>query len=196
MPPQVAQTVGPQNHQQRPTKKCGSLNVEMVVVWTVVDAFCGPTVCATTGGADTCSTKTSTTAHKNCGSLNVDMVVVWAVVDVFVGHKDINNGPRKHQRPTQLLLRRLLRLLESDCCGSLNVDMVVVWTVVDAFCEPTVCATTGGADSWSTKTSTTAHKNCGSLNVDMVVVWAVVDVFVGQLSVPPQVAQTAAPQRH
>ena len=37
---------------------------------------------------------------------------------------------------------------------------------------------------------------CGSLNVDMVVVWAVVDVFVGQLSVPPQVAQTVAPQRH
>ena len=74
--------------------------------------------------------------------------------------------------------------------------MVVVWAVVDAFCEPTVCATTGGADSWSTKTSTTAHKNCGSPNVDMVVVWAVVDVFVGQLSVPPQVAQTVAPQRH
>ena len=83
-----------------------------------------------------------------------------------------------------------------DCCGSLNVDMVVVWAVVDVFCEPTVCATTGGTDSWSTKTSTTAHKNCGSLNVDMVVVWAVVDVFVGQLSVPPQVAQTVAPQRH
>ena len=74
--------------------------------------------------------------------------------------------------------------------------MVVVWAVVDVFCGPTVCATTGGADSWSTKTSTTAHKNCGSLNVDMVVVWAVVDVFVGQLSVPPQVAQTVAPQRH
>ena len=30
----------------------------------------------------------------------------------------------------------------------------------------------------------------------MVVVWAVVDVFVGQLSVPPQVAQTVAPERH
>ena len=74
--------------------------------------------------------------------------------------------------------------------------MVVVWAVVDVFCEPTVCATTGGTDSWSTKPSTTAHKKCGSLNVDMVVVWAVVDVFVGQLSVPPQVAQTVAPQRH
>ena len=35
-----------------------------------------------------------------------------------------------------------------------------------------------------------------SLNVDMVVVWAVVDVFVGQLSVPPQVAQTVGPQKH
>ena len=72
--------------------------------------------------------------------------------------------------------------------------MVVVWAVVDVFCRPTVCATTGGTDSWSTKTSTTAHNNCGSLNVDMVVVWVVVDVFVGQLSVPPQVAQTVAPQ--
>jgi len=41
---------------------------------------------------------------------------------------------------------------------------------------PTVRATTGGTDSWSTKTLTTAHKICGSLNVDMVVVWVVVDV--------------------
>ena len=63
VPPKVAQTVGPQKNRQRPTKKCGSLNVEMVVVWTVVDVFCGPTVCATTGGADSWSTKTSTTAH-------------------------------------------------------------------------------------------------------------------------------------
>ena len=74
--------------------------------------------------------------------------------------------------------------------------MVVVWAVVNIFCEPTVCAPTGGTDSWSTKTATTAHNNCGSLNVDMVVVWAVVDVVVSQLSVPPQVAQTVGLQKH
>ena len=71
-----------------------------------------------------------------------------------------------------------------------------MWAVVDVYCGLAVCATTGGTDSWSTKTATTAHNNCGSFNVDMVVVRAVVDAFVGQLSVPPQVAQTVSPQNH
>ena len=126
MPPQVAQTVGPQNHRQRPTNKCGSLNVEMVVVWTVVDAFCGPTVCATTGGADTCSTKTSTTAHKNCGSLTVDMVVVWTVVDAFCEPTvcaTTGGADSWSTKPSTTAHKK---------CGSLNVHMVVVWTVVDA----------------------------------------------------------------
>ena len=81
------------------------------------------------------------------------------------------------------------------CHLNLKPNVCVISAVPLVF-EPTVCATADGTDSWSTKTSTTAHKNCGSLNVDMVVAWAVVDVFVGQLSVPPQVAQTVAPQRH
>ena len=54
-----------------------------------------------------------------------------------------------------------------------------MWAVVDVYCGLAVCATTGGTDSWSTKTATTAHNNCGSFNVDMVVVRAVVDAFVG-----------------
>ena len=77
-------------------------------------------------------------------------------------HKDINNGPRKHQRPTQLLLRRLLRLLESDCCGSLNVDMVVVWAVVVVFVSqlsvpPQVAQTVGPQKHQQRPTKTAAH---------------------------------------
>ena len=80
------------------------------------------------------------------GQLSVPPQVAQTVAPQRHEHRHTQN-----QRLTQLLLRRLLRLLESDCCGSLNVDMVVVL--------------------------------------------AVVDVFVGQLSVPPQVAQTVGPQK-
>ena len=36
---------------------CGSLNVDMVVVWAVVGVFFGPTVCATCGGTDSWPTE-------------------------------------------------------------------------------------------------------------------------------------------
>ena len=50
---------------------------------------------------------------------------------------------------------------------------------------------TSRTNSWLEKPRTTADKTCCSLDVNIDV-----DVGVSQLSVPPQVAQTVAPQRH
>ena len=99
----VAQTVGPQKHQQRPTKLpcqhwvgrsfCGPL----LFAWAVVDVFVERL------------SKTSTTAHTTTMSTLIEPQFLWAVVDVFVDQLSVppvvaqTVGPQKHQqRPTQL----------------------------------------------------------------------------------------------
>ena len=133
--------------------------------------FCGPTVCATTGGTDSCSTKTSTTAHKNCGSLDVDMVVVWAVVDVFVGQLSVppqvaqTVGPQRHQqRPTKTSTANTSSTAQGKHGHTMGICNFCSWNP-QRYAYNCCC-----------------NDCCGSLNVDMVLVWAVVDVVASQLS--------------
>ena len=125
-------------------------------MWAVVGVFCEPTICATTGGTDSWSTKPSTTAHNKCGSLNVEMVVVWTVVDAFCGPTvcATTGGTDSCYTKTSTTAH--------ENCGSLNVDMVVVWAVVDVFVgqlsvPPQVAQTVAPQRHQQRPTKTAAH---------------------------------------